>query len=43
MWKVTTPDGRTAWYLGDEPDHVRDMAAELFPGVEFEVEECELP
>ena len=30
MWRITA-GGRVAWYTGDEPDHVREMVAELFP------------
>ena len=39
MWRMTAPGGRTAWYCGDDPGAMDEMAAELFPGVEVVVEE----
>jgi hypothetical protein len=39
MWKLATHDGRVAWYVGEDPDGAREMAAELFPGVGVEIRE----
>lgn len=31
MWRLTTSDGRVAWFCADDPDLAHAMAAELFP------------
>lgn len=37
MWKLVVPDGRIAWFCGDDVERAREMAAELFPGLDVAV------
>jgi hypothetical protein len=41
MWKLVVPDGRIAWFCGDDPARAREMATELFPGLDVTIEEQE--
>ena len=30
MWRITTPEGRVAWYCGEAAEGLDEMVAELF-------------
>jgi hypothetical protein len=42
MLRLTAPDGRIAWYCGDDPDRAAEMAADLFPGIDVAIDDVDL-
>jgi hypothetical protein len=36
--RLSTPDGRIAWYCGNDTDRAAEMAADLFPGVDVVID-----